>query len=194
MLEREYNVPLRREFLKAPRYKRTNRAVSALRSFISKHMKSTDVSLGKQLNEHLWQNGIKNPPHKVTVKAMKDDSGKVTVELKAAPVLKQRTNKRLARVERSEGKPDEEKATEDKTPKAKTPKKDEDKTSADKPADKKPEKPKEKESDAKDTGKSATEKKTESKENAAKSSDKKEKADDAENTSAKSSKKSAKSE
>ena len=102
MLEREYVVPLRREFLKTPRYKRTNKAVTALRSFMVKHMKSNDVSIGSHLNQELWKNGIKNPPHKVTVKATKDDSGKVFVELKEIPVTKPRVNKRLARVEKSE--------------------------------------------------------------------------------------------
>ncbi|MFP4656455.1 MAG: 50S ribosomal protein L31e [Candidatus Woesearchaeota archaeon] len=104
MLEREYNVPLRREFLKAPRYKRTNRAVSALKTFISRHMKSDDVSLGKHLNNKLWENGIKNPPGKVAIKVTKDDSGKVMAELKDVPKIRPKVNKRLARVERSENK------------------------------------------------------------------------------------------
>ena len=114
MLEREYNVPLRREFLKSPRYKRTNRAVSALKAFISKHMKSDDVSVGRHLNNKLWENGIKNPPHKVTVLATKDDSGKVTVELKDIPELRPKVNKRLARVVKSEGKESDEKASDEK--------------------------------------------------------------------------------
>jgi large subunit ribosomal protein L31e len=79
--ERVYNIPLRRKFLKAPRYKRTNRAVTALREFIIRHMKSDDIRIGKQLNQELWKNGIKNPPHHVKVTLIKEDTGIVTAEL-----------------------------------------------------------------------------------------------------------------
>jgi large subunit ribosomal protein L31e len=123
-MEREYVVPLRRESLKSPRYKRTNKAVKALREFISKHMKSENVSIGKFLNLKLWENGIKNPPHKVTVIAVKDDEGKVTVELKEVPKVRQKVNKRLARIEKSEGKKVEaEKEAKKETPKKAEPKK-----------------------------------------------------------------------
>ncbi|MBU0667406.1 MAG: 60S ribosomal protein L31 [Nanoarchaeota archaeon] len=81
ILERTYNVPLRKGWLKAPRYKRTNRAVVELRSFLSRHMKSEDLKIGKKLNELMWQHGIKNPPHHVKVNAKKDEDGVVKVEL-----------------------------------------------------------------------------------------------------------------
>ncbi len=104
MLEREYNVPLRKEFLKAPKYKRANRAVRAVKDFVAKHMKSNDVSVGKFLNLEIWKNGMRNPPGKVSVKAVKDDSGKVTVELKELPKERTFVNKRLNRIARSEDK------------------------------------------------------------------------------------------
>lgn len=81
VLERNYNVPLRKEYLKAPRYKRTNRAVKALRSFLIRHMKSEDIKIGKHLNQIMWKNGIKNPPHTVSITAIKDDKGVVRAEL-----------------------------------------------------------------------------------------------------------------
>ena len=40
VLERVYNVPLRREFQKVASWRRTEKAVTALRKFISKNMKS----------------------------------------------------------------------------------------------------------------------------------------------------------
>jgi large subunit ribosomal protein L31e len=80
-LERTYNVPLRREFLKVPRYKRTKKAVSAMKDYLSKHMKSEDVRLGKHLNEELWKHGIRNPPHHVKVTVQKDEKGVVRAEL-----------------------------------------------------------------------------------------------------------------
>ncbi len=79
-LERTYNVPLRKKFLKVPRYKRTNKAVSALREFLVKHMKCEDIKIGPHLNTFLWKDGIKNPPHHVKVNAVRKD-GKVFTEL-----------------------------------------------------------------------------------------------------------------
>lgn len=80
-LERDYTINLRRDFVKVPRHERSKRAISFIKKFMNKHMKSEDVRLGKHLNEYVWQNGIKNPPGKVSVKAIKYDEGHVTVEL-----------------------------------------------------------------------------------------------------------------
>ncbi len=35
MAEKTFNIPLRKEFLKSPRKKRTNKAVKAVKSFVS---------------------------------------------------------------------------------------------------------------------------------------------------------------
>src|SRR3990167_5152142 len=83
-LERIYNVPLRKEYMKAPRWNRTKKAVTALRQFLAKHMKSEDVRLSKALNESIWKHGIQNPPHHVKVKAVKDDKGVVRAEFAGA--------------------------------------------------------------------------------------------------------------
>jgi large subunit ribosomal protein L31e len=85
VLERVYNVPLRREFLKSPKWKRTKKAVRVLREFLMKHMKSSDVKIGKYLNLELWKCGIKNPPHHVKVNVTKDDKGTVRAELFGYP-------------------------------------------------------------------------------------------------------------
>jgi len=84
-LERVYNIPLRKEYRKAPKWKRTHKASRALREFISKHMKSENVKIGKYLNLELWKHGIKNPPHHVKVNCTKDSEGKVMAELVGAP-------------------------------------------------------------------------------------------------------------
>ena len=81
ILEREYNVPLRKGWLKAPRYKRSKKAVTVLKQFLEKHMKSDDVKLGMHVNQHIWKHGIKNPPHHVKVKVLKFDDGSVKAEL-----------------------------------------------------------------------------------------------------------------
>lgn len=85
VLERIYNVPLRKEFQKAPKWRRTKKAVSALRAFIAKHMKSNNVKIGKYLNLELWKRGVKNPPSYVKVKCKKDSKGDVTAEIVGAP-------------------------------------------------------------------------------------------------------------
>ena len=81
IIERTYTVPLRKEYMKVPRWKRTRKAVFALRQFLSKHMKSDDVKLGTSLNQHMWKHGGKNPPHHVKVTVKKDEKGVVGAEL-----------------------------------------------------------------------------------------------------------------
>jgi large subunit ribosomal protein L31e len=84
-LERTYVVPLRREWLKVPKYKRAAKAVRGLREFLLKHMKGTEVKIGKYLNEAVWSRGMKNPLHKVKVEAKKDEKGIVFAEIEGAP-------------------------------------------------------------------------------------------------------------
>ncbi len=78
--QRQYTIPLRKYFVNTPKYKRSKKAISLIKEFIKKHMKTEEVKLGKHLNEYVWRNGIKNPPGKVRVLATKKDK-EVTVEL-----------------------------------------------------------------------------------------------------------------
>ena|SRR3989338_1720647 len=80
-LERIFNIPLRKEYQKAPNWKRTEKAVTAVKDFLQKHMKSDQIKIGKSVNELLWKHGIKNPPHHVKVIAIKDKDGVVKAEL-----------------------------------------------------------------------------------------------------------------
>lgn len=70
-LKREYVVPLRRKTKLAPKWRRSKKAVSVLKDFIEKHMKTDNVIICRELNEKIWENGIKNPPGKVSVVALK---------------------------------------------------------------------------------------------------------------------------
>ncbi|MBD3304315.1 50S ribosomal protein L31 [Candidatus Woesearchaeota archaeon] len=79
--ERTYTIPLRKEWLKAPRYRRAKKAATAIKEFLIKHMKSEDVRLGKHLNEELWKHGIKNPPGKIKVNVQKDEKEVVRAEI-----------------------------------------------------------------------------------------------------------------
>lgn len=80
-LERTYNVPLRKGFQNTPRHKRAKKAMTVLKEFLQKHMKADEVKIGQLLNKKIWENGIKNPPHHVEVKAVKRDDGVVEAEL-----------------------------------------------------------------------------------------------------------------
>lgn len=85
-MERKYIIPLRKEFLKVPIYLRTRKAVKAVKNYVSKHMKTDDVRLGKYLNLKLWSRGNRNPPHKVEVVAELITDKKDNKEIKYAKV------------------------------------------------------------------------------------------------------------
>ena len=95
-LERIYIIPLRREYMKAPKYKRAKRAVAAVRNFLCRHMKvekhlaTKQLKLGPQLNLEIWKHGIKNPPCRVKVNVSKDDEGTVRCELFGAPKFEEK--------------------------------------------------------------------------------------------------------
>ncbi|MBT3408201.1 hypothetical protein HN415_05985 [Candidatus Woesearchaeota archaeon] len=80
-IKRSYNIPLRREFLKVPKYRRANKSISAIKKFLIKHMKCPNISIGEKLNSKIWQHGIKNPPHHVLVDVLKTVDDKVYCEL-----------------------------------------------------------------------------------------------------------------
>lgn len=107
VLERTYVIPLSRKTLKVPPYKKANKAMKTIKEFISKHMKSSDVSVGKYLNLKVWEHGIKNPPHKVKVNAAKDDKGKVVVEIFGAPKEEPKVEEKKKRTKEEEKKPEE---------------------------------------------------------------------------------------
>jgi len=90
ILEREYIVPLRKGWLKVPKYKRAKKAVKTLKEFIAKHMKVYDRDLRKikvdiDLNNEIRFKGMKKPPARIKVKAKKYDNDIVRVELVDIP-------------------------------------------------------------------------------------------------------------
>ena len=82
-LERIYTIPLR-EVKAGSRNKAANRAVRAVRTFLSKHMKSEDIWLDAAVNERLWAHGMYKIPSKIRVRAVKFDDGVVEVSLPEA--------------------------------------------------------------------------------------------------------------
>src|SRR3989344_5057716 len=80
-LERVYTIPIAKEWLKVPVYKRAKKSIIGVRNFLTRHMKSEDIRLGKALNEAIWVHGMKNPPRKVKINVTKDSKGVVHAEL-----------------------------------------------------------------------------------------------------------------
>jgi len=87
--EREYVIPLREKCRVVPRYKKTNKAIKTIKEFLVKHMKIYDrdlnkIKIDKYVNEAVWARGIKKPPTKIRVKAIKEGEI-VRVELVGIP-------------------------------------------------------------------------------------------------------------
>lgn len=88
-IEREYIIPLRKQVKKVPRYKKANKAIRTIKEFLARHMKIYDrdlkkIKLDKYLNEFVWFRGIRKPPMKIKVKAIKEGEI-VKVELAEMP-------------------------------------------------------------------------------------------------------------
>jgi large subunit ribosomal protein L31e len=89
-IEREYIIPIREKSRVVARYQKTNKAIKTIKEFLARHMKVRDrdldkIKLDKYLNEAVWHNGIRSPPHKIKVKATKDEKGIVHAELAEMP-------------------------------------------------------------------------------------------------------------
>ncbi len=125
VLEREYIIPLRREWLKVPEYKRANKAVKSIKEFLVRHMKIYDRDLRKikidiLLNNELRFRGMRKPPAKIKVKAVKYDNEIVRVELaEIPPVIKYKLEREKRQKERTEEKKKKEEKPAEKTSESK---------------------------------------------------------------------------
>ncbi len=78
--ETVYTVPLKRAWF-GPHGDRARKAVDILKKFMIRHMKAKEIKLDVELNELIWKRGMKNPPRKVKVRAVKLENGVVWVTL-----------------------------------------------------------------------------------------------------------------
>jgi large subunit ribosomal protein L31e len=80
--EQIYTIPLR-VVKSVPSWKRANRAVIEVRSFLVRHMKVelVKIKLDKSINEHLWKRGCEKPPLSIRVRAVKFADGEIQAEL-----------------------------------------------------------------------------------------------------------------
>ena len=124
VLEREYIVPLRKGWLKVPKYKRASKAVKTLKQFIAKHMKVYDrdtrkIKIEQILNNEIRFRGMKKPLAKIKVRAVKYDNDIVRVELVNIPekikFARLREAKQAAKLaEKAKAKPEKAKPEEEK--------------------------------------------------------------------------------
>src|SRR3989344_6311905 len=92
--EKIFTIPLRREFVKKPKYKRTKKAITLIKEFIAKHMKNNDVRVSLELNNYIWGQGNRNPPPKIKVKSkIIDEKAYVQLIDKSFPEKKEDTKK-----------------------------------------------------------------------------------------------------
>ncbi|WP_440952425.1 50S ribosomal protein L31e [Methanococcoides sp. FTZ1] len=80
--EQIYTIPLREAKL-APRWKRSNRAVSLVRKFLIRHMKAepSQIKIDASINQKVWERGSQKPPSSIRIRAAKFDDGEVQAEL-----------------------------------------------------------------------------------------------------------------
>ena len=64
-----------------PRNQRANAAIKTIKSYIGTHMNvpESEVWVDASVNEHIWAKGIKKPPLRLRVKAIKFEDGLVEV-------------------------------------------------------------------------------------------------------------------
>ncbi len=80
--ERIMNIPLR-EAKQTPTSKRASKAMKLVREFVSNNMNvpEEDVWIDSSTNEEIWDRGLKKPPSKIKVKAIKFEDGIVEVSV-----------------------------------------------------------------------------------------------------------------
>ena len=70
--ERIYTIPLK-AVKKAPRWKRSNRAIALIREYLMKHTKSEYILIDTTINEKVWARGSQKPPSKIRVKVTEEE-------------------------------------------------------------------------------------------------------------------------
>lgn len=80
--ERIITVPLR-VAMTAPGTKRAKRAVKAIKEHVMRHMKAKteDIWIDPKINEAIWARGIRKPPKRIRVRAIKFEDELVEVSL-----------------------------------------------------------------------------------------------------------------
>lgn len=127
-IERIYTIPLRRDFLKEPRSRRSSRALRKVKDFVRRHTKAKEIKISRGVNELMFSRGFKKPPGKIKVE-IKGDLTSVLVKMPGEVIIEKKEKKKGigGLKERLTGKPGEKKE-EAKPEEKKEPEKEEPKT------------------------------------------------------------------
>ncbi len=128
-MEVVFTINLRDAYLK-PRTKRTPTAISLIKDYIKRHMKTRDVKLSIKLNAFMWQRSIGKPPRKVKVKCVKDKDVAYVFyfEEEAKLPVKEKQEEKKEKTEKKEEKKIEQKVKEENKKEKKNETKKEEKT------------------------------------------------------------------
>ena len=78
--EQIYTISLRRT-KSVPRWKRSNRAITEVKIFLSRHTKAEEIKLDPSISEKIWEKGAKKPPSKIRVKVTKTEDSALEAKL-----------------------------------------------------------------------------------------------------------------
>lgn len=79
--EKIVTLRLRKEVVKYPKWKRSNKAVGLLREYLEKNVKTEVLKIDKKINEKIWERGSRNFPTKLRIRIVKVDDKTSKAEL-----------------------------------------------------------------------------------------------------------------
>jgi large subunit ribosomal protein L31e len=77
-MEQTYTISLRKTF-DYPKTYRSNFATKAVKDYLKKKLKLSDVRVDNSINEAIWGTGIRTPPRTIRVKIKEEDGVKTAV-------------------------------------------------------------------------------------------------------------------
>lgn len=79
--EKVITLNLKKELVKAKKWRRSNALVRILKDSLKRHVKKENIKIDKKLNEKIWSKSIENPQAKFRIKITKVDEKTVKAEL-----------------------------------------------------------------------------------------------------------------
>src|SRR3990167_3867795 len=114
-LERVYTINLGKVLL-SPDNQRAKRAINMVKEFARHHMKTQEIKIEGELNQKIWERGIKHPPRKIRVRMTKTDEGHIIVSrYEEAEEKSKKSEKESKKKEENKTKPQEKEITPEKT-------------------------------------------------------------------------------
>ncbi|HXV50779.1 MAG TPA: 50S ribosomal protein L31e [Nitrosopumilaceae archaeon] len=106
-LERVYTINLGKVLL-SPDNQRAKRAINMVKEFARHHMKTQEIKIEGDLNQIIWERGIRHPPRKIRVRMTKTDEGHIIVSPYEETEEKPKSEKETKKKDTKKTKPKEE--------------------------------------------------------------------------------------